>query len=61
MSEMLDPVERARSSDEYKIAKVQIANRDWRLDNLYWIQNADGEEMIQLSAITRSASFCASQ
>ena len=60
MSEMLDPVERARSSDEYKIAKEQIADQDWRLDNLYWIQNADGEE-IQSSAITRSASFCASQ
>jgi hypothetical protein len=24
------------------IAKEQIADREWRIDNLYWIQNKDG-------------------
>ena len=45
MSESYSQVEQARASDEYRIAKEQMANRDWRLDNLYWIQNKDGDEV----------------
>ena len=42
MSEMLDPVERARSSDEYRIAKEHLADREWRIENLYWVKDEDG-------------------
>lgn len=39
MSTDLDAV---RSTQEWKATKAQLANREWRLDNLYWIKNADG-------------------
>ena len=39
------PVEQIRASDEYKLAKEQIADREWRLDHLYWINNKDGDEV----------------
>jgi hypothetical protein len=35
----LDPV---RDSQEWKASKAQLADRQFRLDNLYWIKNADG-------------------
>lgn len=31
-----------RKSPEYKAARAQLANREWRLDNLYWIKNKEG-------------------
>lgn len=31
-----------RQSKEYRAAKAQLADREWRLDNLYWIKNKDG-------------------
>jgi hypothetical protein len=45
MSEMLDPVERARSSEEYRIAREHLADREWRIDNLYWVKDEDGAEV----------------
>ena len=45
MSDVMDPLDRLRSTDEYKIAKEQISDREWRLDNMYWIQNKDGEDV----------------
>jgi hypothetical protein len=27
---------------EYQAAKAQLADREWRLDNLYWIKNKEG-------------------
>jgi hypothetical protein len=46
MSEMGDSVQQARASDEYRIAKEQMASRDWRVQNLYWIQDKDGNEVL---------------
>lgn len=31
-----------RQTPEYQASKKQLADREWRLDNLYWIKNADG-------------------
>lgn len=31
-----------RKSKEYQAARSQLADREWRLDNLYWIKNEDG-------------------
>lgn len=35
----------ARNSQAYKTAKKQLQSRAWRLDNLYWIKDKDGEEV----------------
>lgn len=35
-------LEAIRQSKEYKAARAQLASRDWRLDNLYWIKGEDG-------------------
>lgn len=32
-----------RETEEYAIARAQLADREWRLDNLYWIRNKDGQ------------------
>ena len=39
---MADTLEAIRSSPEYQAAKGKLADREWRLDNLYWIKNEDG-------------------
>src|SRR6185369_6442119 len=31
-----------RKSPDYQASKAMLADREWRLDNLYWIKNADG-------------------
>lgn len=38
-------VESVRASEAYKVAKKQLADREWRLDNLYWVQDEDGNEV----------------
>ena len=35
-------IEAVRKSPEYKATKAQLSNREWRLDNLYWIKSKDG-------------------
>lgn len=35
-------LEAIRQSKEYKAARAQLADREWRLDNLYWIKNEEG-------------------
>lgn len=35
-------VEAIRKTPEYQAAKKQLADREWRLENLYWISNKDG-------------------
>lgn len=39
-------IERVRQTPEYQAAKKQLADREWRLDNLYYIQDKDGNEVI---------------
>lgn len=34
-----------KNSAEYKRVKAQMGDERWRLNNLYWVQNEDGEEM----------------
>jgi hypothetical protein len=41
----IDSVEHVRQSAEYKLAKKQMADREWRLDHLYYIQDKDGNEV----------------
>lgn len=36
---------RAKTLGSYKNAKAQLKNQEWRLDNLYWITDADGNEV----------------
>ena len=36
-------VEKARLSPEARRIKAQLADREWRLDNLYWIKDEDGQ------------------
>lgn len=60
MSEVIDPVEKIRASDEYKIAKKQMADREWRLDHLYYIQDKDGNE-IQFKRNAAQRKFCIDQ
>src|SRR6185436_18871565 len=36
---------RAKTLGSYKTAKAQLKNQEWRLDNLYWITDADGNEV----------------
>jgi hypothetical protein len=31
-----------RGTKEYQASRAKLADREWRLDNLYWIKNADG-------------------
>lgn len=38
-------IERVRKTDEYKKIKAQLADREWRLDHLYFIQDKDGNEV----------------
>ena len=35
-------IETVRKSQEYQATKRQLADREWRIDNLYWIKNKDG-------------------
>jgi hypothetical protein len=35
-------LEAVRQTKEWQASKAQLADRNWRLDNLYWIKNADG-------------------
>jgi hypothetical protein len=35
-------LEAVRQTKEWQASKAQLSNREWRLDNLYWIKNADG-------------------
>jgi hypothetical protein len=35
-------LEAIRQSKEYQAARKQLADREWRLDNLYWIKSEDG-------------------
>lgn len=37
-----DTVDAVRNSAEYKAAAAQLRDREWRLDNLYWIKNKEG-------------------
>ena len=43
--ETVDPIAQVRASEEYKTAQKQLADRDWRLDHLYYIQDRDGSEV----------------
>lgn len=45
MSDGIDPVTRVRLTPEYELAKKQLADREWRLDHLYYIQDKDGNEV----------------
>lgn len=45
MAEEASLRERARNSPEYAKLKQQLGNRDWRIDNLYWIKDKEGEEI----------------
>lgn len=38
----VEEVERVRETPEYRKAREQLADREWRLDHLYWIQDKDG-------------------
>lgn len=38
-------VEKVRKSKAYKAAKSQLQSRSWRIDNLYWIKDKDGNEL----------------
>lgn len=42
MSADASALEAIRQSPEYQATKRQLADREWRLDNLYWIKNTDG-------------------
>lgn len=35
-------LEAIRQSPQYQAAKAQLADREWRLDNLYWIKSEEG-------------------
>lgn len=35
-------LESIRQSPQYQAAKAQLADRDWRVDNLYWIKSEEG-------------------
>lgn len=35
-------LEDVRKSPEYRAVRKQLADREWRIDNLYWIKNKDG-------------------
>lgn len=35
-------LEAIRRNPEYQASKAKLADREWRLDNLYWIKNTDG-------------------
>lgn len=35
-------LETIRQSPQYQAAKAQLADREWRLDNLYWIKSEEG-------------------
>lgn len=39
---MSESLEEVRQSPQYQAAKEKLADREWRLDNLYWIRNKDG-------------------
>lgn len=39
---MADALEAIRATPQYQAAKERLADREWRLDNLYWIKNEDG-------------------
>lgn len=41
----LREINNARNSAAYRAAKKQLQSRQWRLDNLYWIKDKDGEEV----------------
>src|SRR6266705_3981949 len=45
MLEGAQTVEQVRRSPEYKLAQKQMADREWRLDHLYYIQDKDGNEI----------------
>lgn len=38
-------IEAVRNSAAYKATKAQLVDRQWRLDNLYWIKDKDGKEV----------------
>lgn len=38
-------VEKARNSKAYRAAKAQLQSRRWRMENLYWIKDKDGNEV----------------
>lgn len=35
-------IEAIRNSAAYKASRAQLADREWRIDNLYWIKNKEG-------------------
>jgi hypothetical protein len=37
-----DQIRAIRESAAYKASKAQLADREWRIDNLYWIKNKEG-------------------
>ncbi len=39
---MTETLEAIRATPQYQAAKDRLADREWRLDNLYWIKNEDG-------------------
>jgi len=45
MLEGAQTVEQIRRTPEYKLAQKQMADREWRLDHLYYIQDKDGNEL----------------
>lgn len=49
MVERLPPnfeaLDAAKSSPQYKAAWAKLRDREWRLDNLYWIKDEDGNEI----------------
>jgi hypothetical protein len=57
---MPDAIEKVRASPEYNIARKQMADREWRLDHLYYIQDKDGNE-IQFKRNAAQRKFCAEQ
>jgi len=42
MSDEASTLEAIRQSEDYRKAARRLADREWRIDNLYWIKNKDG-------------------
>lgn len=56
----IDPIERLRQTPEYLKTKAQYSDREWRLDNIYWIQDKDGNE-VQFKRNAAQRKFCGEQ
>lgn len=45
MTEVADDLDTLKASAEYQRTKKLLSDREWRIDNLYWITDTDGNEI----------------